>query len=209
MVLVVPLAAPLCRGVAGRGRGLAQAVAWSTVGAAVAILGCGILAAVRTTDASALTAGSLLRADALSAVMLLVIGGVAVIATWAGVTYIEDELIAGHTDARGARLYGVLVPLFLAAMVLAVLAGNLGVLWAAVEATTIVTAFLVGHRRNRAALEATWKYVMICSVGIAMAYLGTVLVYYASRHTGTPPTGRSIGPCWSPTPTSSTPASCG
>ena len=55
-----------------------------------------------------------------------------------------------------------------------------GVLWVAIEATTIVTAFLVGHRRTRTALEAAWKYVVICSVGIAMALLGTVLLYYAA-----------------------------
>jgi hydrogenase-4 component F len=181
-ILVAPLLAPLAAAAAAALAGWGRPVAWATVAAAAVILGCGLWVAVRVTGGSALTAGGLLRADALSAVMLLVIGGVAVIATWAGVSYIDDELAAGHTDPRGARLYGVLVPLFLAAMVLAVLAGNLGVLWAAVEATTIVTAFLVGHRRSRAALEATWKYVMICSVGIALAYLGTVLVYYASRH---------------------------
>ena len=59
-------------------------------------------------------------------------------------------------------------------------------MWAAVEATTIVTAFLVGHRRSRGSVEATWKYVIICSVGIALAYLGTILVYYAARQTGIP-----------------------
>ena len=53
------------------------------------------------------------------------------------------------------------------------LAANLGVLWVAVEATTIVTAFLVGQRRTRAAVEAAWKYVVICSAGIAIALLGT------------------------------------
>jgi hydrogenase-4 component F len=184
LTLLVPLLAPLAAAAAAGLAGWRRAVAWSAVAAAGVILGSGVLAAIRTTDGSALTAGSVLRADALSSVMLLVIGGVAVIATWAGVSYIEQELADGHTDARGARLYGVLVPLFLAAMVLAVLARNLGVLWAAVEATTIVTAFLVGHRRSRASLEATWKYVMICSVGIAMAYLGTVLVYYASQQAG-------------------------
>ena len=48
----------------------------------------------------------------------------------------------------------------------------------------MITAFLVGHRRTRTALEATWKYVVICSVGIAMAFLGTVLLYFAARHAG-------------------------
>ena len=57
-------------------------------------------------------------------------------------------------------------------------------LWVAVEATTIVTTFLVGHRRTRTSLEASWKYIVICSVGIAMAFLGTVLVYLAALHAG-------------------------
>jgi len=58
------------------------------------------------------------------------------------------------------------------------------VMWVAIEATTVATAFLVGHRRTRASLEATWKYVVICSVGIALAFLGTVLLYFASLHAG-------------------------
>ena len=71
-----------------------------------------------------------------------------------------------------------------AAMVLAVSANNIGVTWVAIEATTVITAFLVGHRRTRTALEATWKYVIICSVGIAIAFLGTILLYFAARHAG-------------------------
>ena len=118
--------------------------------------------------------------------MLIVIGVVGTLATWASIGYIDAELAHGHTDASGARLYGVLTPSFLAAMVVAVCANNIGVIWVAIEATTIVTAFLVGHRRTRAALEATWKYVVICSVGIAVAFLGTVLLYFAARHAGAP-----------------------
>ena len=48
----------------------------------------------------------------------------------------------------------------------------------------MVTTFLVGHRRTRSSLEASWKYIVICSVGIAMAFLGTVLVYLAALHAG-------------------------
>src|SRR5690606_20730664 len=72
----------------------------------------------------------------------------------------------------------------LTAVVAVVLAANLGALWVGVEATTIVTAFLVGHRRTRAAVEAAWKYVVIGSVGIAVAFLGVVLLNYASLHAG-------------------------
>jgi hydrogenase-4 component F len=128
--------------------------------------------------------GHLLRADALTVTMLIVIGTVGTLATWASIGYINAELVHGHTDRKGANLYGVLVPVFLAMMSLAVLANNIGMMWVAIEATTVATAFLVGHRRTRAALEATWKYVVICSVGIALAFLGTVLLYFASLHAG-------------------------
>jgi hydrogenase-4 component F len=74
-------------------------------------------------------------------------------------------------------------------MCLAVLAGNLGVMWVAIEATTITTAFLVGHRATRPALEAAWKYVVICSVGIALAFLGVVVVHYAAQHAAGPAGG--------------------
>ncbi|HVB93702.1 MAG TPA: proton-conducting transporter membrane subunit, partial [Acidimicrobiales bacterium] len=77
----------------------------------------------------------------------------------------------------------------IASMLLAVLAANVGVLWVSVEATTVVTTFLVGHRRTKGALEASWKYIVICSVGIALAFLGTVLVYLAALHAG----GHSAG----------------
>ena len=79
-----------------------------------------------------------------------------------------------------------MVSVFLAAMSLAVLADNLGVIWVAVEATTIATAFLVGHRGTRAALEAAWKYVVLGSVGVAIAFLGVVLLYAAARAAGEP-----------------------
>jgi hydrogenase-4 component F len=71
-------------------------------------------------------------------------------------------------------------------MSLAVLADNLGVLWVAVEATTIATAFLVGHHRTRQSLEAAWKYVVLGSVGVAIAFLGLVLLYAATVAAGRP-----------------------
>jgi len=126
------------------------------------------------------TAGGLIRADALSAWMLLGVAAVALLACWASPAYLAAE----HPHARRARWYGILLHLFIAAMAVAVLAGNLGILWVAVEATTIVTAFLVGHHRSRTALEAAWKYVVICSAAIAIAFLGLVLLYYAAQHAG-------------------------
>ncbi|MFF0267584.1 proton-conducting transporter membrane subunit [Kribbella sp. NPDC004536] len=179
-LLLVAIGAPLLASVAAAWFGWRRAVGVASVVAALVVLVVGVW----TAAGEVVAVGHWLRADALSSVMLIVIGAVGVVATWSGIGYVEDELACGHTDAVGARRYGVLVPLFLAAMVVAVLAGNLGLLWAAIEATTIVTAFLVGHRRSRRSLEATWKYVVICSVGIALAYLGTVLVNYAAKQGG-------------------------
>ena len=90
----------------------------------------------------------------------------------------------GGPRTRTATQHSVLVQVFLAAMALAVLAASLGLSWVAVEATTIVTAFLVGQRRTRAAVEAAWKYVVICSTGIAWPCSGTLLLNYAAAHAG-------------------------
>ncbi|HEX9107036.1 MAG TPA: proton-conducting transporter membrane subunit, partial [Longimicrobiales bacterium] len=69
---------------------------------------------------------------------------------------------------------------FLAAMTLVTLSQHLGVLWVAVEATTLASAPLVYHHRDAHALEAAWKYLLLCSVGIALALLGTFLLALAA-----------------------------
>ena len=159
--------------------------AWAAVGTNAAMLALGIALSVQVVRHGAL--GGLfgvLRADALSAFMVVVIGAIAVLASWLGVRTIASELETGRCTERRATLYAVLVQVFVTMMVLAVLAANLGVLWVAVEATTVATTFLVGHRRTKGSLEASWKYIVICSVGIALAFLGTVLVYLAAIHAG-------------------------
>ncbi len=178
------IAAPILAALVTLVAGWRRSTALLTVAAAGTVLVAGGVVAARVGDGTHLFGAGLLRADALSATMLIVIGVVGTLAVAAGIGYIDGELEHGHTDATGARLYGVLTPAFLAAMAIAVCANNIGVIWVAVEATTIVTAFLVGHRQTRTALEATWKYVIVCSVGIAVAFLGTVVLYFAARHAG-------------------------
>jgi hydrogenase-4 component F len=183
-LILLPILAPVTASACAIAAGWRRWTATLTVLSALTVLGSGAALGFRVGAQQDLVLGGLLRADALSATMLIVIGVVGTLATWASIGYVDAELAHGHTDRRGARLYGALTPAFLAAMVLAVSANNIGVIWVAVEATTVITAFLVGHRRTRTALEATWKYVVICSVGIAIAFLGTVLLYFAARHAG-------------------------
>ncbi|MFD6357810.1 proton-conducting transporter transmembrane domain-containing protein [Nocardia tengchongensis] len=185
-LILTAILAPVAAAVIGALAGWRRGTAVLTVLSALTILACGTAAGSRLHGRTQVLADGLLRADALSVTMLIVIGVVGALATCAGTGYINAELEHGHTDTRAARTYAGLVPAFLAAMALAVCANNIGVIWVAIEATTVVTAFLVGHRRTRTALEATWKYVVICSVGIIVAFLGTVLLYFASRHVGAP-----------------------
>lgn len=187
LLVLLSVAAPIVAAAVVGVAGWQRFTAWAPALAAAVILVVAVLSWSRLPDRAhpvRLVAGGVLRVDALSVTMLLVIGAVGLLAGVASVGYLADEAAHGHADAASARRYGVLVGLFLAAMALAVQANNLGVLWVAIEATTVATAFLVGHRRTRGALEATWKYVIICSTGIAFAFLGTVLLYDASRHAG-------------------------
>ena len=64
----------------------------------------------------------------------------------------------------------------LAAMTLTLISNNLGIMWVGIEATTLMTAFLICIHVTPASLEAMWKYLLICSVGVAFAFLGTLLV---------------------------------
>jgi len=157
-------------------------------------LALGIIAAVRVLREGPLSgARGTLRADALSVFMVIVIGAISLLASWLGVRTPARAPEDGHRNPERSAVYGVLVQAFVGFMILAVLAANVGVLWVAVEATTIVTAFLVGFRRTRGSLEASWKYIVICSVGIALAFLGTVFVYLAALHAAAIPPMRSTG----------------
>ena len=74
---------------------------------------------------------------------------------------------------------------FFGAMLFALLAPSLPLMWVAVELTTLVSAPLIAYHRSPGALEAMWKYLLICSIGIGLALFGTMLVMHAMT-TGNP-----------------------
>ena len=76
--------------------------------------------------------------------------------------------------------------LFLATMTLVAVSRHLGLMWVGVEATTLASAPLIYFHRHHRSLEATWKYLLICSVGIALALLGNFFVAVAARSSGGP-----------------------
>src|SRR5579864_1692412 len=128
--------------------------------------------------------GGWLYADALSGVTLLIIAWVGATATLYSVGYLRADLkVHGQPDPEAlghARLYYALLDLFLFSMLVVPVTNSLGVLWIAVEGTTLASLFLVSYYRTQEALEAAWKYIIVGSVGIALALFGTILTYYAA-----------------------------
>ena len=123
----------------------------------------------------AATAHGWLRLDALSAFHLGLLAFVFATSTlFAGRYFAAAEL-----SLRKARIFTVLWLASLSAMTLVLIANHLGLMWVGVETTTLMTTFLIALHRSRESLEATWKYLMICSVGIAIAFLG-MLIFGAS-----------------------------
>src|SRR5215813_14009803 len=170
MTLVVLLATPLAgavllavvRGTAARVLHLLATVLTAAAAGAIA---------VRVSQAGSLTAlGGLLRADGLSAWMIGLIALVGLLAA------VEAPYTVPASDAGRFR---PLFHLFVFTMLLAVGTDDVGLMWVAIEGTTLASVFLVNLERSRASLEAAYKYLLICSVGVAIAFVGTVLIYYA------------------------------
>jgi hydrogenase-4 component F len=183
LLMAAPVLVPVCVAICYLLAGWRPLTAWlAPVSAALTLASALALAAVLPGSRAALD--GLIRADRLTEFMLIVIGSVGLLATAATPAWLRGEIAAGRATTRTAARHSVLVQLFLAAMAAAVLAASLGVTWVAIEATTVATAFLVGQRRTRAAVEAAWKYVVICSAGIALALLGLLLLNAAAAHAG-------------------------
>jgi hydrogenase-4 component F len=87
-------------------------------------------------------------------------------------------------DNTPEALFTACLLAFLAAMTLVTMSRHFGLLWVAVEATTLVSAPLIHFHRHHRSLEATWKYLLICSVGIAVALLGTYFLSAAGSEAG-------------------------
>jgi hydrogenase-4 component F len=84
-------------------------------------------------------------------------------------------------------VYYALLGAFWSAMLLVVLADNFAILWLGISATTLATAFLVGFAGEAESLEAAWKYLVLCSVGIAFALFGLMVLAHVTLSLGLDP----------------------
>jgi hydrogenase-4 component F len=130
-------------------------------------------------------------ADALSSLVILLSAFVALVCSIYAVGYFrheerngvfqEHEKGGGGNAVHKMREYYALTPLFVFSMILVALANNLGILWVAIEGTTLASVFLVMFYGRETSLEAAWKYAIIGGVGLSMALFGTILTYYSAH----------------------------
>lgn len=118
-----------------------------------------------------------LRVDALSALVIILTAFVALVCSIYSVGYFRRDCQDAKIDNKQLRHYYVLTPFFVCSMLLVPMADNLGVMWVAVESTTLASVLLVTFYNQKTSFEAGWKYIIIGSVGISLALFGTVITY--------------------------------
>ena len=120
--------------------------------------------------------GGWFAVDPLGHLILIVVSGLFTLCAIYGVEYL------GIRQERPNRIFCVCLLTFLSMATAITLAQHLAVVWVAVEGATLSTAVLVYFNHNSRSLEAAWKYLVIGSVGIALALLGSLFFAYAALH---------------------------
>ncbi|MDX9714704.1 MAG: hydrogenase 4 subunit F [Dissulfurispiraceae bacterium] len=120
--------------------------------------------------------------DPLSGYMMSIIVLLGLASSLYSAGYLKHELHSGLTSMKNIRRYYALLHIFIFTMLLVTVSNNLALMWIAIEATTLVSALLIGLGvyKRELAIEAAWKYIILCSVGITFALLGVFITYYAS-----------------------------
>jgi hydrogenase-4 component F len=96
-------------------------------------------------------------------------------------SYIAHELETGRITPTFLRFYHAMYQAMIGAMNVALVANNIGLMWVGVEVATLSTVMMVGIYRTPEAIEAAWKYFILGSVGIGLAFFGTILIYLVAE----------------------------
>src|SRR5436190_7432292 len=159
-------------------------IAFGTVAGLSVLIGIDVIENGKT-----VALGGFLRADSLSALVIGLTAFVALVCGIYAVGYFRRDRQDGRITDAQLRHYYLLTPIFVSAMLLAPLADNLGVMWVAIESTTLASVLLVTFYNKQTSFEAGWKYIIIGSLGISLALFGTVITYSSAvevlgSHTG-------------------------
>ena len=125
--------------------------------------------------------GALLLIDDFNVYMVVLNTFVGFTASVFSASYIGHELETGRLTPAYLRFYHAMYQAMMGAMNLALVSNNLGLMWVGIEVATLSTVVMVGIYRTPAAIEAAWKYFILGSVGIGLAFFGTILIYLAAE----------------------------
>jgi hydrogenase-4 component F len=125
--------------------------------------------------------GGALFIDTLSAYHVCLVGVIFLFSSIYAVGYFTREIAEGKFLERRVMRFTMLWQGFLGTMMLVLVSNNMGLLWVALEGTTLVSAFLILTDGQRSSIEAMWKYLLVCSVGILFAFVGTLLLSVAAK----------------------------
>lgn len=142
----------------------------------VLIVGLVVIASVLS-GSTIFASGNWLMVDPLAAVFVGLIAVVGCLTGLYSIGYIRHDIAAGELTVPQLKVYYGFFNLFLFTMLLVVTSNNIFMMWAGIEATTLGSAFLVGIYGKSTSLEAAWKYLIICSVGVAFGLYGTILTF--------------------------------
>lgn len=145
--------------------------------ASVLVLGLYLVFQEFVTGQTIFTGGMWFRLDALSSVFVALIAVIGSLVGIFSIPYIQHDVESGAMKAGQVKTYYSFFSLFLFTMLLSALSNNIIMMWICIEATTLATVFLVGAYQTKLALEAAWKYVIVCTSGVAFGLYGTLLVY--------------------------------
>jgi hydrogenase-4 component F len=144
-------------------------------------LACAVALAVLTTRNGPYRALSgFIYVDPLSAFFAITVAIVVTLAGLGSISYLHTERERGELSSRQITLYIVFFAAFAALMLASLEAGNLGLLWVLIEASTLASAVLVALEARSASFEAAWKYIIISSFGVTIALVGTLFLFYSS-----------------------------
>ncbi len=145
---------------------------------------CAVSLAIQVERNGALhAANGWLQIDSLSALIALIVTSLGTLCAWYAGDYMVEVRRHDENDAHWAPgRYEALYLGLMSCMIVSVASNNLGLLWVSVEGSTLSSALLVGYYRRPSAVEAGWKYLILSSVGITLALLATVLLFYSSVH---------------------------
>ncbi len=127
--------------------------------------------------------GPYLSLDALGIIVLLTVALVGFASSYYSIGYLRREKAKGIVGFRRVKQFFILFHLFLMAMYFAVVTVNPILMWIAIEATTLSTAFLISFYNKPTAMEAAWKYLIINSIGLLLGFFGTLLFFVPLANT--------------------------